>query len=80
MLGQTCITKKQYMLYHGSFLNYLVFSYQIHLTSNRAHLVFKCSTSSFNALFSFSSSLTFFSACILTERTIPVDYEGSEHM
>ena len=43
-------------------------------------MVFKCSTSSFSVLFSFSSSLTFLSACILTERTIPVDYEGSEHM
>ena len=60
------------MLYHGSFL--------IYHTSNRAHLVFKCSTSSFNVLFSFSSSLTFLSACILTESTIPVDYEGSKHI
>ena len=68
------------MLYHAWVLPNLVFSYRIYHTSNRAHLVFKCSTSSFNVLFSFSSSLTFLSACILTERTIPVDYEGSEHM
>lgn len=41
-------------------------------TSNSAHLLVNCSTSSFKSLFSFSSAWTFLSACIFTDRTIPV--------
>ena len=53
----------------------IMFSFKIIFTntSNCSHLDFSCSSSSFSSLFSFSKTSIFLSACICTDKTIPVE-------